>query len=221
MGPAAAGDIAAAPCAGLPGRLGERLAGSFPRHERAHWILGGTLADAAPPALQALIPQSPIPAAVLVPLVMYPEGPSLLLTVRAAALRSHAGQISFPGGRIEPGDGSPLAAALREAQEEIGLAADRVRLLGYLPDHIVLTGYRVTPVVACVVPGSEPVLDPAEVSSVFELPWRALSGDAVVESTRRYAGVEVRTHDVLHAGHRIWGMTASILLELRALAETA
>ena len=119
---------------------------------------------------RAHFPAHPVPAAVLVPLVDHPGGLTVLLTQRAEALRRHGGQISFPGGRIEAGDAGPLAAALRETHEEIGLEPARVHPLGYLPDHVIASGFRVTPVVALVDPGFSLSLDSREVRDTFEVP---------------------------------------------------
>ena len=135
--------VASAP---LRNRLRERLAhaGSAPTGEA--WLAG------LPPELSAsfnhLMPVAPIPAAVLVPIVDHSAGLTVLLTERAADLKNHAGQISFPGGRIEAIDDGPVAAALRETHEEIGLEARYIDVFGYLPDHLIISGYRVTPVVA-------------------------------------------------------------------------
>jgi len=155
------------------------------------------------------------PAAVLVPIVAHPA-PSVLLTLRGRQLRAHAGQVAFPGGRIEPSDPSPAAAALREAEEEIGLTPRSVRVVGTLGDHVTGTGFRVTPVVAVVSPPLSLRPDPGEVEEVFELPlaevldpaafsWR----EEVLDGRRR------RSFVVRHARHLIWGATASMLVSLR------
>src|ERR1700688_4305781 len=119
---------------------------------------------------EALDPARRTPAAVLVPLVEREGGMTVLLTQRAATLKDHAGQISFPGGRIEPGDADAWHAALREAQEEIGLAPSLVEFAGYLPDHVVISGFRVTPVVGFVEPEYQLRIATAEGHDVFEVP---------------------------------------------------
>jgi 8-oxo-dGTP pyrophosphatase MutT (NUDIX family) len=198
--------------------IATRLRGSEPQHARAAWRLGSSLATEMP-ELYGLMPSEPVPAAVLVGLVDHDDEPGLLLTVRASTLRKHAGQISFPGGRLETLDVSPAAAALREAQEEIGLAPDNVEVLGFLPDHLVFTGYRVTPVIARLPPGLTLRMDTEEVEDVFELPWSVLDDDANIQaSSRSFGGFEVPVNDIQLLGYRIWGLTASILLLLRDLA---
>lgn len=210
--------VAAATPAQALRQLEARLRGTSPRHAPDDWRFGAARVGELPPALRTKLPAAPVPAAVLVGLVDHPHDPALLLTVRASALRRHAGQIAFPGGRIEPDDGSPALAALREASEEIGLAAEGVDVLGYLPDHIVLTGYRVTPVVARIPPGAALRLHAGEVEEVFELPWSALLDDSRhVHGERRHGDVVVPVRDIHHAGHRIWGLTAAILVCLREL----
>ena len=209
----------AAPLAStLVAGLARRLADTVPVHAREHWRLGGARAVDVLPDLDRLLPAAPVPAAVLVGLIDHAHDPALLLTVRNSRLRHHAGQISFPGGRLEAGDASPGAAALREAEEEVGLAPAQVEVLGYLPDHLVLTGYRVTPVVARVPPGLQLSLDESEVDDVFELPWSVLTDDAyVVTGERSFGSVTVPVRDIQFGPHRIWGLTAAILLLLRDL----
>jgi 8-oxo-dGTP pyrophosphatase MutT (NUDIX family) len=200
-------------------RLARRLAGSQPQHGRDHWRVGGARAVDVLPDLDHLLPAAPVPAAVLVGIVDHADDPALLLTVRASRLRHHAGQISFPGGRLEEDDISPAAAALREAREEIGLDARKVDVLGFLPDHLVLTGYRVTPVVARIAPGVTLSMDATEVEDAFELPWSVLTDDAaILTGERTYGGVTIPMRDIRFGSHRIWGLTAAILLTLRELA---
>jgi 8-oxo-dGTP pyrophosphatase MutT (NUDIX family) len=202
--------------------LEARLRGTLPGHGREVWRLGAALAVDVLPELDALMPAAPAPAAVLVGIVGHVADPALLLTVRASQLRSHGGQIAFPGGRIEAADPSPADAAMREAHEEIGLAPADIEILGYLPDHLVLTGYRVTPVVARLRPGAALRVDANEVEQVFELPWSVLEDDAsILVGERIFGGVPVPVRDIHFAGHRIWGLTAAVLLLLRDLVRGA
>jgi 8-oxo-dGTP pyrophosphatase MutT (NUDIX family) len=122
--------------------------------------------------------REPTAAAVLVPLVQRADGLHVLLTERTAHLRDHAGQISFPGGRSEPHDGSPADTALREAEEEVGLARRHVQVLGQLPIYTTVTRFEVTPVVALVQPPFELVLDAFEVAEAFEVPLAFLMNPA-------------------------------------------
>ena len=118
---------------------------------------------------------SATPAAVLVPIVNRPDGLTLLLTLRSTGLPEHAGQISFPGGRVEAEDVSLAHAALREATEEVGLSAERVSILGELAPYETVTGYRVTPMVGWVEPPFDLKPDPVEVADVFEAPLASCS----------------------------------------------
>jgi 8-oxo-dGTP pyrophosphatase MutT (NUDIX family) len=194
-----------------------RLAGSSPRHEVSEWLVPG-LFEPIEDSQRRLLPQDPVPAAVLMPLVERREL-TVLFTQRATQLRNHAGQISFPGGRIEDGDDSPVAAALREAREEIGLAERFVSVIGYLPDHLVITGFRVTPVVALVQPGFELLLDAEEVQDTFEVPLGYLFDPANHHRHRRRAvtGEEVEFLDIPFGDRNIWGATAGMLLTLYRL----
>src|SRR5687767_12345475 len=134
-----------------------------------HWLVPGRNAEQSREFLQHFS-LNPVPAAVLVPLIERENELTVLLTQRATQLKNHAGQISFPGGRVELEDEGPRAAALREAREEIGLDPRFVTITGYLPDHVIVSGFLVTPVVAFVQPGFELMLDPREVESTFEVP---------------------------------------------------
>jgi len=176
------------------------------------------LADLLP--LQRIVAQ----AAVLVPLMPRDSGFQVLLTRRTDALRQHAGQVSFPGGRIEDADADPVAAALREASEEVGLAPAQAQPLGYLDPLATITGFRVLPVVARIDPAFVAVPDPAEVSEVFEVPLEWLMAtDNLRHVAMDYRG---RIRHVLEfrrapaaPTQRIWGATASILLNLRERLE--
>ena len=162
-----------------------------------------------------------VPAAVLVPLVLGPT-PGVLLTKRTAHLSSHAGQVSFPGGRIDPEDADAEAAALREAQEEIGLDPARVEVLGRLVDYVTGTGYRITPVIGLLPAGIDLEslqLRPSahEVEQVFELPLSVLLDPAAPQRRQAHFRGRLRAFWVWpHPEHYIWGATAGILLNLAA-----
>lgn len=156
------------------------------------------------------------PAAVLVGLVPRGGDWNVLLTLRTAALRQHAGQVSFPGGRIETGDADAVAAAIREAHEEIGLAAAAVQPLGYLDPFDTISAYHVLPVVARVDATYTLTLDPREVDDAFEVPLQFLLDPGNVRRVEReFAGRRRSYHEYVHGGHRIWGATAAMLVNLR------
>ncbi|TCP14485.1 NUDIX domain-containing protein [Crenobacter luteus] len=157
------------------------------------------------------------PAAVLVPLIWHPAEPTVLLTRRALSLPTHAGQISFPGGKIEAGDGDAVAGALREAREEVGVEPAEVCVVGRLADYATVTGFLVTPVVGLLVPPVALTPQPSEVDSVFELPLAcaAAPGAFVAERYER-GGVQGEYWVLHHGGDRVWGATAAML---RALVE--
>jgi 8-oxo-dGTP pyrophosphatase MutT (NUDIX family) len=158
---------------------------------------------------------------VLVPLVERDTGLTVLLTQRAETLKDHAGQISFPGGRIEPEDADAWHAALREAYEEIGLRADFVEFAGYLPDHHVITGFRVTPVVGFVNPDYQLRIAAAEVHDVFEVPLDFILDAANHKSRqRKFAGVTIEVHDIPYGDRNIWGATAGMLMTFRRMLQS-
>jgi 8-oxo-dGTP pyrophosphatase MutT (NUDIX family) len=157
----------------------------------------------------------PRSAAVLVPLVNRPDGLAVLFTERSADLPDHAGQISFPGGRVEPGDVDVDAAALRETEEEIGLRRERVTVLGRLADYETVTGYRVTPVVGWVEPPFSIVPDPVEVADVFEVPLAFLLEPVNQKRHFRMLGEIRRDYVAIPFRERyIWGATAAMLMIL-------
>ena len=172
-----------------------------------------------------LLPEAVIAeAAVLVPLVPRESGLRVLLTRRTDALRHHPGQVSFPGGKVEDDDADVVAAALREASEEVGLAQSQAQPLGYLDPLTTVTGFRVLPVVARIAPAFVAVPDPSEVSDVFEVPldWLMAPGN-LQRIAIDYRG---RNREVLEflrppaaPSQRIWGATASILFNLRERLE--
>ena len=158
----------------------------------------------------------------LVPIVDRPDAPTLLLTVRASHLRRHAGQISFPGGRLEAHDADIAAAAMRETEEEIGVDAADIEPIGFLADHVVQSGYRITPVVGLLQPGLTLRPDGTEVAEVFELPLAiALTEDTYRVGRRTIRGVEVDTWELTFGRHIIWGATAGILANLREVFDEA
>ncbi|TMI03314.1 MAG: CoA pyrophosphatase [Betaproteobacteria bacterium] len=156
---------------------------------------------------------APTPAAVLVPLINRDDGLTVLFTERSRDLPDHPGQISFPGGRVEPGDADAGIAALREAEEEVGLSRERVTLLGRLEPYETVTGYRVTPVVGWVEPPVEIKADPVEVAEVFEVPLAFLLEPANLQRHFRMIGDTRRDYYAIPYGDRyIWGATAAMLL---------
>jgi 8-oxo-dGTP pyrophosphatase MutT (NUDIX family) len=154
-------------------------------------------------------------AAVLIPLILQNDGLTVLLTQRTDHLHDHAGQISFPGGRMDSGDSSPHATALRESEEEIGLDRNGVEIIGQLPQYLTVSGYSVTPVVGLVKPQAEYILDAFEVADIFEVPLHFLMDPAnhqvrVWESdlgSRRF-------YSMPYENRFIWGATAGMLRNL-------
>jgi 8-oxo-dGTP pyrophosphatase MutT (NUDIX family) len=151
-------------------------------------------------------------AAVLIPVVDRREGAGLLLTKRAEKLRKHSGQISFPGGAIDPGDASPEAAAMREADEEIGLKPDMIETLARLPTYLAGTGFLITPVLALVRPDYSLAINEEEVEAAFEVPFAfVMDPDNYEPSSRVWQGREHFFYSITFEQHRIWGITAGIL----------
>ena len=161
------------------------------------------------------------PASVLVPIVAHPGGMTVLFTQRTSHLRSHSGQISFPGGRAEPEDPSPEFTALREAREEIGLKAGQVEVIGWLPEYLTRTGYRVTPVVGLLTPPLALAPNPREVEEVFEVPLAFLLDPRNHQRrTREFQGRTVSFYAIPYGERDIWGATAGILVNFyRQLAD--
>ncbi len=156
-------------------------------------------------------------AAILMPVVARRPGVGMLLTQRTSHLSAHAGQIAFPGGRVDAADAGPAAAALREAHEEIGLDPAAVEVIGYLGPYLTRTGYRVTPVLGRIEPGHQFVLNRDEVEDLFEVPMAFLMTPANIRrASRVIMGRERFFYELDFDGRRIWGVTAGII---RALHE--
>lgn len=166
----------------------------------------------ADPVMKQISQVRPIrPAAVLVAVIDHPE-PTVLLTQRAQHLPDHPGQISFPGGKIEKTDSDPLTAALREAEEEIGLAREAVEPLGYLDLYMTTLGYRIVPVIARVQPGFRLTLNTGEVDAAFEVPLAFLMDQANVQRhARDWQGMTRHYYAITFGERYIWGVTAGIL----------
>jgi len=151
-------------------------------------------------------------AAVLVPVVDHREGATIILTERSSRLRSHSGQIAFPGGRIDPTDASPEEAALREAEEEIGLDPSQVEVVGRMPDYVTGSGYRIRPILSVVRPGFFLTLNADEVEDAFEVPLSFLMDPANHRRESRIWRERERFYYTMPYGERfIWGVTAGIL----------
>ena len=170
----------------------------------------------ADPVVKAMAAVRPVkPAAVLIAVIERDE-PMVLLTQRTAHLKQHAGQIAFPGGKIDATDATPLAAALREADEEVGLAASAVEPIGYLDVYMTTLGYRIVPVVARVRPGFTLTLNPGEVEDAFEVPLSFMMEVANHQThSREWQGM-MRSYYAIPFGDRyIWGVTAGIFRNLQ------
>jgi 8-oxo-dGTP pyrophosphatase MutT (NUDIX family) len=154
------------------------------------------------------------PAAVLIPVVDRRE-PTVLLTIRTRELASHAGQVAFPGGKIDPADESPVAAALREAKEEIGLAPSLIEPLGYLDLYLTFSGFRILPTVARVQPDFALTLNPREVTETFEVPLDFLMTPANHQlRSRDWKGINREYYAMPFGDRYIWGITAGIVRNL-------
>ena len=158
------------------------------------------------------------PASVLFPIVLRQSGPSVLLTQRTAHLKDHPGQISFPGGRVEAEDASPAHTALRESEEEIGLASRYVEVIGYLPEYRTVTGFCVTPVVGLVAPSFELRLDAFEVAEAFEVPLAFLLNPANHQRhSVEFQGKPRQFYAMTYQQRYIWGATAGMIVSLSRL----
>ncbi|HTU10327.1 MAG TPA: CoA pyrophosphatase [Allosphingosinicella sp.] len=179
-------------------------------------LIGGDVLD------EEALAHGVTPAAVLVAVVDRPD-PTVILTLRPETMRKHPGQVSFPGGRIDPGDDGPIDAALREAEEEIGLARAHVEIIGTADPYLTITGFEVTPVLGIVPPGLDLNPHPGEVAAVFEAPFHYLL-DPVHQHVRTamFRGRERSYYEIDWREQRIWGATAAMIVNLsRRLALVA
>jgi 8-oxo-dGTP pyrophosphatase MutT (NUDIX family) len=203
--------------AALRGLIEERLKDSRPPVQGDAVLPAGFSAQ-IDASVRQYFPPAPAAAAVLIPIIDREEGLTVLLTQRASHLRRHAGQISFPGGRVEPTDEGAFAAALRETEEEIGLSRHYVRFVGYLEPQLVLTGYWITPIVAFVQPGFTLKLDGSEVESTFEAPLAHVLDASNHRLRERLIGAaSVPMYEIPYGPHQIWGATARMLVALYQL----
>ncbi len=187
--------------------LARRLREALERgHRRTPTLLAGDVLEGSDGEI--------MPAAVLVAVVDRPE-PTVILTERPHDMRKHPGQISFPGGRIDPGDDGPVAAALREAEEEIGLPPAMVDVIGIADRYRTVTGFEVTPVVGVIPPGLTLVPHPGEVADMFEAPLLHLLEPAhQLVRTVEWRGRERTYYEIEYEGRRIWGATAAMIVNL-------
>jgi 8-oxo-dGTP pyrophosphatase MutT (NUDIX family) len=177
-------------------------------HRASPELIGGDVLD------EEADGQGITPAAVLVAVVDRPD-PTVLLTLRPETMRKHPGQVSFPGGRIDPGDDGPVAAALREAEEEIGLPPHAVEVIGIADRYRTVTGFEVTPVLGIVPPGLPLSPHPGEVAALFEAPLHYLL-DPVHQQVRTavWRGRERTYYEILWEDRKIWGATAAMIVNL-------
>jgi len=179
-------------------------------------LIGGDVLEGEEPGAGPVTP-----AAVLVAVVDRPD-PTVLLTLRPETMRKHPGQVSFPGGRIDPGDDGPVAAALREAEEEIGLPPSAVTLIGLADRYRTVTGFEVTPVVGLVPPDLPLRPNPEEVADLFEAPLRhLLDPTRQVMRSAMWRGRERHYYEIDYEGRRIWGATAAMIVNLTRRLEPA
>jgi len=194
--------------------LAETLREALQRgRRRSPILLGGDVLEEADGEI--------MPAAVLVAIVDRSE-PTVILTERPTTMRKHPGQISFPGGRIDPGDDGPIAAALREAEEEIGLPPAAVDVIGIADLYVTITGFEVTPVVGVIQPGLKLRPQPGEVAGMFEAPLAHLLEPAhQIVRTVEWRGRERCYYEIEYEGRRIWGATAAMIVNLSRRLEPA
>ncbi|MDB5562596.1 MAG: CoA pyrophosphatase [Hyphomicrobiales bacterium] len=197
---------------GLIDRITERL---LPRPEILE-LDGEFLPDWMPDEPFA---RPPVPAAVLIALVRREAAYTVLFTERASTLRSHSGQVAFPGGKIDTEDAGPGEAAIREAFEEVSLQPEDARVIGYMPHYFTGTNYLITPVVAVVEPTLPFVANPNEVDTVFEVPLPMVARIESYGTFRiRRNGREHTSWQIDHEGHLIWGITANLTRRFRDMA---
>ena len=175
---------------------------------RSPELIGGDVLD------EEAVGEGITPAAVLVPIVDRPD-PTVILTLRPETMRKHPGQVSFPGGRIDPGDDGPIAAALREAEEEIALDPAAVDVIGLADRYLTVTGFEVTPVVAVVPPDLPLRAQPGEVAAIFEAPLHYILDPAHQQvRTVHWRGRERTYYEIEWGDRRIWGATAAMIVNL-------
>lgn len=193
-----------------------RISGRLLREPEAFDATAGMLPDWVPDTPPV---RPPVPAAVLIALVRRAEGLSILYTERSPDLRSHSGQIAFPGGKVDPTDRDAADAALREASEEVQLNRDEAQVLGFMPLYYTGTNYLITPVVAVVEPSGPFIPNPGEVRSVFEVPLDYLMAPGSFSTFRiKRNGQEHSTWQIEHSGLVIWGITANLTRRFHDLA---
>ena len=182
---------------------------AHPPDTRSDYDLNPGMRTEAPPV------ESLTPAAVLVPIVGHKSSPTVLLTKRTDHLRDHAGQVSFPGGRVEVVDDGPNDTALRETDEEIGLHRDHIEIVGQLADYETRTGFNVTPIVGYVRPGFDLKLDSFEVAAAFEIPLEfVLDPRNHQKRSRMWKGTERHYYAMEYDSYLVWGATAGMLVNL-------